>query len=122
MHLSALRRATAAQREGVEPLAMDGVSRDDGAQGPPMTKHGDVWRIRRCGSKDSWCICSVVIVSGNGLSVGLRVIDGRLNTAHGGMMLGTLAVMIDPQAGTATEIFTRTELEVEERDESKHDA
>jgi hypothetical protein len=78
-------------------------------------KAGDVLRIRHWGSDDLWCICAVQLASTNGQSLALRVVEGALRTANGGLMTGAIAVNIDPQQGTVTEVLTGTELVVEGR-------
>lgn len=71
---------------------------------------GDVVRLRVLGTKDDWCICQVQMVSANGESVALHVVDGVLRV-DGGLMMGALAVHIE-YCG-AYEVFTGAELEIE---------
>ena len=77
-------------------------------------KAGDVLRIRRAGSVDSWCLCQVQLASTNGQSLALRVTDGALRPAEGGMIVGAIAVRIEANVGVF-EVFTDTKLEIEGR-------
>lgn len=76
-------------------------------------KAGDVLRVRRCGSEDEWCVCSVLLASTNGESLALRMVEGMLRLDDGGTMSGALGIHIE--GGGAHEVFTSTELEVERR-------
>jgi hypothetical protein len=75
-----------------------------------MLASGDVVRVRRVGTADEWCVCRVELVSKNGESLALRVLNGGLR-AKGGLMMGGMAVLIE--GGRAYEVFTDTELEME---------
>ena len=72
---------------------------------------GDVLRVRQRGTQDEWCVCQVQLVSPNGKSLALRILDdGVLRVRGGSMMLG-LGVLIED--GAAYEIGTNTELEID---------
>lgn len=75
-------------------------------------KKGDRVRVRRLGSKDDWCFCTVALISPNGLSMGLVVEDGALRSQRGGIVTGFLPVSVVKEH--AYEIGTMTELEMEE--------
>lgn len=88
------------------------------AQPPPPVdpmRPGDIIRIRRMGSDDGWCAGIVEKASLNGESVLMRVSDGVLRPAAGGLITGVIAFTCDFEEGTAKELLTETELEVERR-------
>jgi hypothetical protein len=76
-------------------------------------KPGDVIRVRRLGSQDEWCVGVIEKASLNGLSLLMRVIDGVLRPAGGGLIAAVIAILVED--GSAREVFTNTELEVEGR-------
>jgi hypothetical protein len=66
--------------------------------------------VRELGTEKEWCLCSVIIASPNGASVGLHVREGALRIGQG-LMLCAVAVSI--REGKAFEVMTDTELEIE---------
>jgi len=74
-------------------------------------KKGDRLRVRRLGSDDDWCMGVVELVSPNGMSMGFMVEHGGVRPEQGGIVTGFLAVSL--MRGTATEIATATELEIQ---------
>jgi hypothetical protein len=77
-------------------------------------RQGETVRIRRLGSTDEWCNCRVELVSPNGLSCGLSAgEDDGVLTLDGGIILGFFAVSW--AKGVPVELFTRTQLEIEQR-------
>jgi hypothetical protein len=80
-------------------------------------KQGDFIRIRRASSEDEWCTGIVERASLNGESILMRVFDGALRPDGGGIVTGVIAFSCDIEKGTATELLTETEMEVEVRDE-----
>jgi hypothetical protein len=74
-------------------------------------KKGDRVRVRRLGSADGWCYCTVEMVSPNGVALGLVVEDGAVYTERGGMVTGFLPISVVKD--NAYEIGTMTKLEME---------
>jgi len=77
-------------------------------------KKGDRVRVRRLGSTDKWCYCTVTLVSPNGLSMGLTVEAGALYPERGGIVTGFLPISVVKD--DAYEIGTMTKLEMHRKD------
>ncbi|SRR5579862_478463 len=80
-----------------------------------ILKCGDLIRIRRAYSNDEWCIGVVERASLNGESVLMRVIEGALRPEGGGIITCIIGIACDLEKGTAKELLTDTELEVEKK-------
>jgi hypothetical protein len=77
-------------------------------------KKNERLRVRRWESQDDWCYCVVELLSPNGMSAGLRVIDGVIRPKDGGLVTGFLPVSLT-EPDEAWEISSETRLEIEPR-------
>ena len=74
---------------------------------------GETVRIRALNSDSDWCPATVIVVSTNGVSVGL-LLHGAVRAA-GGMATGTLPLFIDYERETVTGLLGE-EYEIEVRE------
>lgn len=77
----------------------------------PLLIKGQPVRGRRKGPPDEWSYGHVGIVSGNGVSVGIHLVDA-VRTSDGGLVANFLPVLIDDAAETITGL-DGTEYELE---------
>lgn len=81
---------------------------------PKLTK-GQIVRIRAAGTSDEWCPAYVVLVSGNGESVGLWL-EGLVR-AGGGLETGCLPLVVNYEKETVTSVVGGHEYEIEVKGE-----
>lgn len=80
-----------------------------------MLKKGELVRVRELGSGREWSVGQVLLVSPNGMSVGLGLDDGVWT--QGGIILGALALIIDEERQEVLDLYGgKYELEVMKED------